>query len=79
MSGTASTPGVEVRLAAPTDVAAMVAFGRAVVPPHYTPILGASAAQSQFDLWWTPERMAAAAEAGRVHVAIAGGDVTASS
>ena len=76
MSGTASTPGVEVRLAAPTDVAAMVAFGRAVVPPHYTPILGASAAQSQFDLWWTPERMAAAAEAGRVHVAIAGGDVT---
>ncbi len=72
MTGTASEPRVGVRLAASSDVAAIVAFGAVVVPPHYTPILGAAAAQSQVDHWWTPERMAAAAVAGRVHVAIGG-------
>lgn len=72
-SGAAGEPGVVVRLAAPSDVAAIVAFAEAVVPPHYAPILGPSAARRQVEVWWTPERMAAAAEAGRVHVAVAGG------
>jgi ribosomal protein S18 acetylase RimI-like enzyme len=65
---------VQVRLAEPPDVEAIVAFGSAVVPPHYIPILGAEAAQSQLT-WWTAERFEPAVAAGRVHVAIADGAV----
>lgn len=39
--------GVQIRKADAGDVDAIAAFGCAVVPPHYTPILGAEAAQSQ--------------------------------
>lgn len=63
-SGTAT-----VRVAQPSDVEAVVAFGREVVPQHYTPILGAEAARGQLD-WWTAEAMRGAVEAGRVHVAV---------
>lgn len=59
---------VTIRKASLGDVDAIVAFGAAVVPEHYAPILGQRAAQAQL-AWWTPERMAPAAEAGRVHVA----------
>lgn len=61
---------VQVRMAGAGDVDAIVAFGSAVVPPHYTPILSAGAAQAQL-IWWAAERMASAVEAGQVHVAVA--------
>lgn len=61
---------VQVRVAEVGDVDAIVAFGSAVVPPHYTPILGADAARAQLT-WWTPERITSAVRAGRVHVAVA--------
>lgn len=59
-----------IRKACSGDVDAIVAFGAAVVPQHYTPILGQRAAQDQL-AWWTPERIAPAVEASRVHVATA--------
>src|SRR4051812_35665591 len=58
-----------IRTATPGDVDAIVAFGSAVVPQYYTPILGQKAAHAQL-AWWTPKRMAPAARAGRVHVAV---------
>lgn len=64
---------VQVRKAEAGDVEAIVAFGSAVVGPHYTPILGAVAAQAQLS-WWTFERMCSAVTAGRVHVAVAAED-----
>lgn len=60
---------MQVRRAKAGDVDAVVAFGSAVIPPHYTPILGARAAQAQLT-WWTPQRIAPAVTAGRVHVAV---------
>lgn len=65
---------VTIRKANREDVDAIVAFGAAVVPEHYTPILGQRAAQAQL-AWWTPERITPAAEAGRVHLATDGHDV----
>jgi ribosomal protein S18 acetylase RimI-like enzyme len=67
--------GPAIRKAALGDVDAIVDFGAAVVPQHYTPILGPRLARAQL-AWWTPERIAPAVEAGRVHVATrAGRDV----
>src|SRR5689334_14928236 len=63
--------GETIRKAELGDVDAIVAFGAAVVPQHYTPILGPHAAQAQLS-WWTAARMTPAVEAGRVHVATAG-------
>jgi ribosomal protein S18 acetylase RimI-like enzyme len=62
---------VQVRVAKAADVDPIIAFGSAVVPPHYTPILGADTARAQL-AWWTRERIASAVGAGRVHVAVAG-------
>ena len=61
---------VTIRKALTGDVDAIVAFGAAVIPQHYTSMLGQRAAQKQLD-WWTPERIAPAVEAGRTHVAVA--------
>lgn len=61
----------EIRKAHASDVDAIAALGSAVVPAHYTPILGADGAQGQL-AWWTPQRMASAVERGRVHVALVG-------
>jgi ribosomal protein S18 acetylase RimI-like enzyme len=60
--------GVHVRQADLDDLDAIVAFGFAVIPPYYTPILGERAAQAQLG-WWTADRMAPAIEAKRVQVA----------
>jgi ribosomal protein S18 acetylase RimI-like enzyme len=65
---------VDIRPARLGDVDAIVKFGADVVPPHYAPILGESAAQAQL-AWWTYERMRSAVEAGDVQVAVAGGEV----
>ncbi|MCB0896272.1 MAG: GNAT family N-acetyltransferase [Nocardioides sp.] len=62
---------VQVRPAGLADVAAIVAFGSSVVPPHYAPILGEAVATRQL-AWWTAERMSAAVEARRVYVATDG-------
>ena len=64
--------GVRIRKAEPGDVDAIVAFGAAVVPEHYAPILGRQAARAQL-VWWTPERIAPAVDAGRVHLATTDG------
>jgi ribosomal protein S18 acetylase RimI-like enzyme len=66
--------GVNVRRAALDDLDAIVAFGSAVIPPYYTPILGEHAAQAQLS-WWSLDRMAPAVEANRVHVAATDRDV----
>ncbi len=62
---------VQIRKAQSDDVDAIVAFGAAVVPTYYAPILGAAAAQDQLD-WWRRERTSSAVSAGRVHLAVAG-------
>lgn len=63
-----------IRRAHPDDVDAIVAFGSAVVPTHYAPILGQDAARAQLT-WWSRERMATAVDAGRVHLAVSGDGV----
>jgi ribosomal protein S18 acetylase RimI-like enzyme len=60
---------VTIRTATTGDVESIVAFGSAVVPQYYTPILGGSAAHAQLT-WWTRQRMSSAVQAGRLHVAI---------
>ncbi len=60
---------VRIRKAQPSDVEAISAFGAAVVPAHYAPILGAAVAQGQLT-WWAGDRMASAVGRGRVHVAV---------
>ena len=69
-----STMGVNVRNAELEDLDAIVAFGSAVIPRYYTPILGERAAQAQL-AWWSLDRMAPAVEADRVHVAATDRDV----
>ena len=66
---------VRVRVAGPKDVPALCGFGAAHLPPHYTPLIGASAAQGQVRSWWAPEVIGAAVEAGLVVVAVADGQV----
>lgn len=61
-------PEVHVRRAGVADLDAVAAFGAAVVPAHYEPILGAEAARRQVDDWWTTERLAAAQAAGDLHL-----------
>ncbi|WP_199422131.1 GNAT family N-acetyltransferase [Actinotalea solisilvae] len=65
---------VDVRRAELDDLDAILAFAEAVVPLHYTPILGEHAARAQL-AWWSRERMAPAVAAGRVHVAATRRDV----
>ncbi len=60
--------GATIRKAGLGDVDAITSFGAAVVPAHYTPILGRRAALGQL-AWWTPEQMTPAVEADRVQVA----------
>lgn len=60
---------VTIRKADLDDLDAISEFAAAVVPEHYTPILGELAAHEQLT-WWTPERMTPAVEVGRVHLAI---------
>ena len=63
-----------IRPAVRDDVEAIIAFAGDVLPPHYAPILGAEAAQSQLD-WWRRDRMEPAILAHRVHVAVDDGAV----
>lgn len=63
------TADLRVRPAVPADLDAVLAFGAAVAPPHYEPILGRDAARQQVEQWWTAERMRPAIAAGDVLVA----------
>jgi len=62
------------RPAVADDVPAIVAFGDEVIPRHYSPIIGESAAQAQLD-WWSPARFIEAINAGRVQLATAGNQI----
>ncbi|RSD19212.1 GNAT family N-acetyltransferase [Amycolatopsis eburnea] len=59
----------DVRTAGPADVTAIVRFGEAHIRPHYTPLIGAAAADAQVRDWWNEAHLAAAVAAGRVVVA----------
>jgi ribosomal protein S18 acetylase RimI-like enzyme len=64
-----------VRDAGPDDVAAVCAFGAAHVRPHYTPLIGAGAADGQVRHWWNADAIGAAVAAGLVVVAEDDGQV----
>jgi GNAT superfamily N-acetyltransferase len=64
-----------VRDATPTDVAAICQFGEAHIPPHYSPLIGAEAAQAQVRNWWSETQISSAVAAGLVVVAEADGQV----
>jgi GNAT superfamily N-acetyltransferase len=64
-----------VRSAGPDDVAAVCAFGEAHIRPHYTPLIGAAAADAQVRDWWNEGPIGAAVAAGLVVVAEADGEV----
>lgn len=66
---------VRVRLADASDADAIVEFGSAVIPAHYTPVLGAAVARRQLT-WWSLDRIESAFAAGRIVVAVVGDDIT---
>lgn len=53
----------------PDDVRAVRAFGAAVVPVHYAPLIGDAAAAEQLRAWWGHDHLAAAVAQGVVLVA----------
>ncbi|WP_063710041.1 DUF6228 family protein [Amycolatopsis benzoatilytica] len=63
------------RVAETADVAAVRQFGEVHIRSHYTPLIGAEAAERQVRRWWNETELAAAAAAGRVVVAEDGGEV----
>jgi hypothetical protein len=64
-----------VRDAGPADVAGICAFGETHIRPHYTPLIGAGAADAQVRHWWNETAIGAAVAAGLVVVADTGGQV----
>ena len=58
-----------VRDATPDDVGRICAFGATHVPPHYTPLIGAAAAQAQVTTWWDEDAIGGAVARGLVLVA----------
>jgi len=66
---------VLVRQATLYDVAPVRRFGERVIPPHYTPLIGAAAAEGQVDGWWTLTQIHAAVALGLMVVAEADGQV----
>jgi ribosomal protein S18 acetylase RimI-like enzyme len=64
-----------VRGAGTADVAGICAFGEAHIRPHYTPLIGAAAADAQVRDWWNAEQIGAAVDSGLVVVAEADGRV----
>jgi GNAT superfamily N-acetyltransferase len=60
-----------VRDAGPQDVAAVCRFGETHIRPHYTPLIGAEAADAQVRHWWNETAIGSAVSAGLVVVAVA--------
>jgi len=69
-------PVLTLRAATHDDIPALVALGRAVVPPTYGPI-DAAYAQRMIDEWWTPEVFARSMRTNSHRVVEAGGEVLA--
>lgn len=65
-----SHPHPTIRGAIESDTAAICAFGSRYVVAFYAPILGAEAARSQVDTWWSDAAMRPAVAAGAVVVAV---------
>lgn len=63
---------VVVRDADRRDVSAVCGFGEAHIRPHYTPLIGAAAADAQVRHWWNKSQIEGAVSAGLVVVAEAG-------
>jgi ribosomal protein S18 acetylase RimI-like enzyme len=66
---------IVVREAGTHDVDEIHRFGERVLPPHYTPLIGAVAAQGQVDTWWKPTQIQAAVTQRLMVVAEADGQV----
>lgn len=64
-----------VRPADSDDVAAICQFGADHIPPHYTPLIGAEAANDQVHSWWNETRIRAAVTEGLMVVAESGGNL----
>jgi ribosomal protein S18 acetylase RimI-like enzyme len=64
-----------VRDAGPQDVAAVCRFGETHIRPHYTPLIGADAADAQVRHWWNESSIGEAVARGLVVVAEADGQV----
>ncbi len=58
-----------IRLADERDLAAIAAFGAAVVPDHYEPIVGRDVALEQVDVWWTDAQLHSAWRTGALLIA----------
>jgi GNAT superfamily N-acetyltransferase len=71
----ANVADVVVRDAERSDVPAVCGFGEAHIRPHYTPLIGAAAADAQVRHWWTESHISGAVSAGLVVVAEAGGRI----
>jgi GNAT superfamily N-acetyltransferase len=56
-------------------VAGICAFGETHIRPHYTPLIGAGAADAQVRHWWNESSIGAAVSAGLVVVAAVDGQV----
>ena len=59
----------------PTDVTGIVAFGQAVIPEHYAPLIGADAARAQVEQWWDERSIGEAVDVGLVVIAEEAGQV----
>lgn len=58
------------RPAVDTDTSAIRAFGVRHVIAHYTPLLGAAAAEAQVERWWSEDELRPAVRDGHVVVAV---------
>ncbi|WP_380164096.1 GNAT family N-acetyltransferase [Jannaschia sp. R86511] len=65
----AEVDGTTVRDATGADVDDVLRFGERVVQPHYVPLIGAAAAASQHDTWWSAEHIGSAVDDGTLVVA----------
>lgn len=64
-----------IRGAVASDTEAICGFGSRYVVDFYAPILGAQAARSQVDTWWSDAAMRPAVVAGTVIVALRDGEI----
>jgi GNAT superfamily N-acetyltransferase len=67
--------GPAVRDARHGDVEAICQFGDSYIRPHYTPLIGASAADEQVRRWWNESQIGSAVAGGLVVVAEVGGQL----
>lgn len=71
----ASNAEPTVRDAMHDDVLAIRQFGAAQIRPHYTPLIGAAAADEQVRQWWNEAHLGAAVAEGGVVIAEADGNL----